>query len=78
MYSSFFNGRESFGLVESVEMKNQQEELHKLQEVLSLAKKDLKKENETKAGSLCMHVCHLTTCVSKYVRYVCTLYFLEH
>ena len=42
-------------------MKRQQEELHKLREVLSLAEEDLKKEQERKTG-LFQHVLFLQVC----------------
>ena len=63
------NGRENFGGVEGAEMKSQQEELHKLKEVLSLVKEDLKKAYETKAGLfVCVCVCTYSFCIlSKYV-----------
>ena len=65
------NGRETFGLVEDAEMKNQQEELHKLREVLSLAKEDLKRAYKTNAG-LFVYVCVLTLGMLTKM-YVCTI-----
>ena len=63
-------------------MKNQQEELHKLQEVLSLAKKDLQKAYETKSGwfvyahvfTLCTSMLLTTVYTYVYVSY-CLEYF---